>query len=171
MRVGRRMKIEPTLWRVSLFAAITALLAGCGATTNSGYSTSYDAYGRPTYATGVNSYGQPVDQYGRPVPVNAQMTGAYNQPVYGQPAYAGDDYVYYPDSEVYYSPAHRDYVYWERDRWAHHSAPPRAWNQSSLSVHVNFGNDPWNHHNEVIRRYPRNQRNRDRDRDWDRDRR
>jgi hypothetical protein len=80
----------------------------------------------------------------------------------------GDDYIYYPDSEVYFSPRDGDYVYWDGGRWSHHRQPPRDWNRSSVSVHLNFGGDPWVHHNDVIRRYPRTWNGRDRD--WDRNR-
>jgi len=151
------------------------LLAGCGTATNSGYTTTYDQYGRPVYTTVNNGYGQQVDQYGRPVypaGVNSygQPVDAYGQPIAVQPGYT-DDYIYHPDSEVYYSPTRRDYVYLDGGRWEHHGAPPRYWNQSGVLVHLNFGGgDPWVHHRDVIRRYPRNWRDRDHDHDRDRDR-
>jgi len=128
-------------------AALAALLAsGCGVT-GSGSTVTYDAYGRPTYAT--------------------------------TSAYADSGYVYYPDSEVYYNGNRHDYVYRNGNRWIHQSTPPSTWNRSGLSVHLNFSDDPWNHHNEVIRQYPRtwhgrrdqhhDDRRNDHDRDHDRD--
>jgi hypothetical protein len=171
------MKLQSAFFSLPALALGVVLFAGCESTTNSGYTTTYDQYGRPVYTTNntgngqaVDQYGRPVDQYGRPAyaaGVNSygQPVDTYGRPVATQPVYT-DDYVYYPDYEVYYSPTHRDYVYWDGGRWTHHRNPPRSWNRNSVSVHLNFSSgDPWMQHDNIRRQYPRNWRDR---RDWDR---
>jgi hypothetical protein len=67
-----------------------------------------------------------------------------------------DDYVYYPEYEVYYSNTRHDYVYRDGRSWVTRPQPPRGWAQSSLSVNMSFHDAPERHHAEVIRTYPRN---------------
>ena len=67
-----------------------------------------------------------------------------------------DDYVYYPEYEVYYSNTRHNYVYRDGRSWVTRPQPPRGWTQSSLSVRVDFHDAPERHHAEVIRTYPRN---------------
>ncbi|HET7537937.1 MAG TPA: hypothetical protein VFJ90_15865 [Candidatus Didemnitutus sp.] len=69
-----------------------------------------------------------------------------------------DDYVYYPGSEVYYSPAHRYYVYYDHGAWVHHPTPPRVWVREAPSVTVHLRESPQYHHPEVVRQYPHNWR-------------
>jgi hypothetical protein len=112
------------------------------------------------------------------------MAGCY-QPTSGHVSVAAnevigaDDYVYYPGSEVYYSPAHRYYMYYDGPTWVRRPAPPPVWVRESPSVTIHFKDSPERHHPETVRRYPRNwhaaPHDRDHhdhdDRDGDRDRR
>src|SRR3954465_14551242 len=79
-----------------------------------------------------------------------------------------DDYDYYPGYEVYYARNRHEYVYRDGNRWVHSATYPRASSQvllSAPSVRLDFRDSPERHHDEVIRRYPRDWR---RDRDGDR---
>ena len=82
-----------------------------------------------------------------------------------------DDYDYYPSQEIYYARNRREYIYRDGDRWVR-TTSPRVSSRvllSSPSVRVEFRDSPERHHNDVIRRYPRDWRyDRDRDgrRDW-----
>ncbi len=86
------------------------------------------------------------------------------QPAAAQPATAqtvagDDDYVYYPQYEVYFSPHRHQYYYREGGRWAWRREPNHvAVNvlMSSPSVHMDFRDAPDRHHDEIMRRYPRN---------------
>jgi hypothetical protein len=69
-----------------------------------------------------------------------------------------DDYVYYPGSEVYYSPAHRYYMYYDRGAWVHRPEPPHVWVREAPSVTIHLQDSPERHHPEVIRQYPHNWR-------------
>jgi hypothetical protein len=83
--------------------------------------------------------------------------------VYREPApsvvVAQDDYVYYPQYEVYYSASRHQYGYREGNSWAWRPAPPHvALNVlvASPSVRMNFHDSPEKHHSEVVRSYPKN---------------
>ena len=91
-----------------------------------------------------------------------------SQPVYAAP-YGADDYIYYPDAEVYYSTSRHEYIYPQSGRWVRQYQAPRVsvWGPS---VHLTFRDGPERHHEEVRRQYPRNWRPGDRDHDHDRDR-
>lgn len=70
-----------------------------------------------------------------------------------------DDYVYYPEYEVYYSRTRREYVYPEGGLWVSRPAPRGISVNvlvSSPSVAVDFHDSPAAHHAAVIRQYPRN---------------
>lgn len=70
-----------------------------------------------------------------------------------------DDYVYYPQYEVYYSNTRHQYRYRDGNNWAWRSAPPGVSANvlySSPSVRMNFHDSPEHHHNDVVRTYPRN---------------
>lgn len=72
-----------------------------------------------------------------------------------------DDYVYYPEYEVYYSSRHRNYVYLDGRTWVRRPAPSGISVDvllASPSVHVDFHDAPARHHDRVIRTYPRNWR-------------
>jgi hypothetical protein len=140
-------------------AVLSSVWSGCAGPTNSAYTTTYDPYGRPVQ---TDQYGRPVypaqpgtavavDQYGQPI-----YNGTYSQPAYvptvAAPGMGG--YIYYPDSEVYYDPGQRIFVYRDHDRWIRNSAPPRYWDRNGISVRLSFNDSPWNHHHEVMRQYP-----------------
>jgi hypothetical protein len=70
-------------------------------------------------------------------------------------------YVYYPDYEVYYDNANRDYIYYDGRSWITTRRPRREWGRNfsrSPSVHLEFHDAPSFHHNDVVRRYPRHWR-------------
>jgi hypothetical protein len=70
----------------------------------------------------------------------------------------GDDYVYYPAYEVYYSPASKEYVYYNGSVWVRSTSPEQTWIKeirSADSVPVTFRDSPENHHAETLRQYPR----------------
>jgi hypothetical protein len=70
-----------------------------------------------------------------------------------------DDYVYYPDYEIYYSSSRHQYAYLEGGAWVSRPAP-RGVSVNVLlrspSVKMNFHDSPANHHAEVVRQYPGN---------------
>ena len=70
-----------------------------------------------------------------------------------------DDYVYYPDYEIYYSSSRHQYAYLEGGEWVSRPAP-RGVSVNVLlrspSVRMDFHDSPANHHAEVVRKYPRN---------------
>lgn len=70
-----------------------------------------------------------------------------------------DDYVYYPDYEIYYSSSRHQYAYLEGRTWVSRPAP-RGVSVNVLlrspSVRMDFHDSPANHHAEVVKQYPRN---------------
>jgi hypothetical protein len=94
----------------------------------------------------------------------------YPQPV---EVASAETYLYYPDYELYYSPARRQYVFYDGRGWIAHREPPRALIRTlrrAPSVQIYLHESPKFHHREVARDYPRNWRN-DRRRsggDWER---
>jgi hypothetical protein len=81
--------------------------------------------------------------------------------VYAEPSVVvvQDDYVYYPEYEVYYSRTRREYVYPEGGQWVSRPTPRGISVNvlvSSPSVAVDFHDSPAAHHAAVIRQYPRN---------------
>ncbi len=70
-----------------------------------------------------------------------------------------DDYVYYPDYEIYYSSSRHQYAYLEGGAWISRPAPRDVSVDvllASRSVRMNFHDSPANHHAEVVKQYPRN---------------
>jgi hypothetical protein len=68
-----------------------------------------------------------------------------------------DDYVYYPEYEIYYSSQRHLYGYWESGAWYWRPEPPRvAVNvlYASPSVRLDFHDAPERHHSTVVKRYP-----------------
>jgi hypothetical protein len=68
-----------------------------------------------------------------------------------------DDYVYYPDYEVYYSGSRRQYFYMDGGAFVARPAPRGVSVNvlfASPSVRMNFHDSPANHHAEVVRQYP-----------------
>ncbi len=83
--------------------------------------------------------------------------------VYREPApvvvVAQDDYVYYPQYEVYYSNSRHQYGYRDGNAWAWRPAPPGISLNvliASPSVRMNFHDSPERHHVDVVKTYPRN---------------
>ncbi len=89
------------------------------------------------------------------------VAGSPPPPTYGE-APVMDDYVYYPGYEVYYSNVHHQYVYRDGNEWVTRSSPPPNIQVNVLraapSVHMDFHDHPWLHHDQVQRTYPRNWR-------------
>jgi hypothetical protein len=70
-----------------------------------------------------------------------------------------DDYVYYPQYQVYYSNSRRQYLYQDGGGWVTRPQPRGVSVDvlfSSPSVRMNFHDSPANHHTEVVLQYPRN---------------
>ena len=70
-----------------------------------------------------------------------------------------DDYVYYPDYEVYYSGSRHQYSYMEGGVCVSRPAPRGVSVDvllTSPSVKMDFHDSPANHHAEVVRQYPKN---------------
>lgn len=70
----------------------------------------------------------------------------------------GDDYVYYPKYEVYYSPGTREYVYYNNGTWVRTTSPSQVWAADiagAPSVRMDFHDSPEHHHAEIARAYPR----------------
>jgi hypothetical protein len=76
------------------------------------------------------------------------------------PAFAvQDDYVYYPNYEVYYSVSRHQYAYREGNAWVARPAPRGVTVNvlmASPSVKMNFHDSPANHHTTVVKQYPKN---------------
>jgi hypothetical protein len=70
-----------------------------------------------------------------------------------------DDYVYYPDYEIYYSSSRHQYFWPEGGVWVARPAPRGVSVDvlfASPSVRMNFHDSPANHHAEIVRQYPGN---------------
>jgi hypothetical protein len=70
-----------------------------------------------------------------------------------------DDYVYYPDYEIYYSSSRHQYAYLEGNAWVSRPAPRGVSVnvlRRSQSVKMDFHDSPANHHAAVVKQYPRN---------------
>jgi len=68
-----------------------------------------------------------------------------------------DDYIYYPDYEVYYSSSRHQYAYLDGGAWVSRPAPRGVSVNvllASPSVRMNFHDSPANHHAEIVRQYP-----------------
>lgn len=72
-----------------------------------------------------------------------------------------DDYDYYPGYEVYYSRNRHEYVYRDGNDWVRRPEP-RGVSLSVLraapSVRLDFHDTPENHHDSVVKSYPKNWR-------------
>jgi hypothetical protein len=70
-----------------------------------------------------------------------------------------DDYIYYPDYEVYYSSSRHQYAYREDNVWVSRPAPRGVsvyTLQRSRTVRMDFHDSPEHHHAEVVKQYPGN---------------
>ena len=100
---------------------------------------------------------------------DTRTTVAYhdNRPAY---VYADDDYVYYPQYEMYYSNHRHQYGYREGNSWVWQATPSRVQANvlvSTPSVHLDFHDSPERHHAEVVKTYPRNWKPNDKNRGRD----
>lgn len=89
--------------------------------------------------------------------------GYVEQPVssgpYVEATVVQDDYVYYPNYECYYSVSRRQYAYREGNSWVSRPAPRGVSVNvlvASPSVRMDFHDSPANHHDNVVRQYPKN---------------
>jgi len=70
-----------------------------------------------------------------------------------------DDYVYYPQYQVYYSSSRQQYLYQDGGAWVTRPQPRGVSVNvlfASPSVRMNFHDSPANHHTEVVQQYPKN---------------
>ncbi len=92
--------------------------------------------------------------------VDGPRTGVYAAPpVVETSVVVEDDYVYYPNYEIYYSSSRHQYAYLEGGAWVSRPAPRGVSVDvllASPSVKMNFHDSPANHHAEVTRQYPKN---------------
>ena len=81
-------------------------------------------------------------------------------PVRVEPVMVQDDYVYYPDYQVYYSSNRRQYVYQEGRDWVTRPAPRGVSIgvlSASPSVRLAFHDRPSLHHEAIVRQYPKHE--------------
>ena len=70
-----------------------------------------------------------------------------------------DDYVYYPNYEIYYSSSRHQYAYRDGRNWVSRPAPRGVSVDvlfASPSVRMDFHDSPARHHDVIVRQYPRN---------------
>ncbi|MDR3460353.1 MAG: hypothetical protein P4N60_23230 [Verrucomicrobiae bacterium] len=70
-----------------------------------------------------------------------------------------DDYVYYPNYEIYYSSSRHQYAYRDGRNWVSRPAPRGVSVDvlfASPSVRMNFHDSPAQHHAAVAKQYPKN---------------
>jgi hypothetical protein len=83
-----------------------------------------------------------------------------------------DTYLYYPDYEIYYNPARRQYVFFDGRSWIASPVPPRDYARGlrrAPHVEIYLQDSPEYYHREVVRDYPRRWRQqRQRTNDWER---
>jgi hypothetical protein len=75
------------------------------------------------------------------------------------PPVVQDDYVYYPNYQVYYSSSRHQYAYREDNAWVSRPAPRDVSVNvllASPSVKMNFHDSPANHHAQIVQQYPKN---------------
>jgi hypothetical protein len=81
------------------------------------------------------------------------------QPGYEDSSFAAqDDYVYYPEYEMYYSVSRHQYAYHEGTRWVTRPSPRGVSAEAlrgSQSVRMDFHDSPAKHHENVVKQYPR----------------
>ena len=70
-----------------------------------------------------------------------------------------DDYVYYPGYQIYYSSSRHEYAYRDGRNWVSRPAPRGVSInrlQASPSVRMDFHDSPAQHHEAVVKQYPKN---------------
>jgi hypothetical protein len=94
--------------------------------------------------------------------VDGPRAGVYvAPPVVESAVVVQDDYVYYPDYQIYYSSSRHQYFWPEGGAWVARPAPRGVSVDvlfASPSVRMNFHDSPANHHAEIVRQYPGNRR-------------
>jgi hypothetical protein len=84
----------------------------------------------------------------------------YAAPSVSEPAFVvQDDYIYYPNYQVYYSNNRHQYAYREGNTWVSRPAPTGVTVsvlRASPSVKMDFHDSPEYHHAAVVQKYPKN---------------
>ncbi len=79
-----------------------------------------------------------------------------------------DGYDYYPGYEIYYNRERREYVYREGKNWVHRSEPRDVKREVLIVapvVRMEFRDSPEQHHDAVVKKYPKNWKRQDGKRD------
>jgi len=94
--------------------------------------------------------------------VDGPRAGVYvAPPVVETAVVVQDDYVYYPDYQIYYSRNRHQYAYLEGNAWVSRPAPRGVSVNvllASPSVRMDFHDSPAHHHAMVVQKYPKNWR-------------
>jgi len=101
--------------------------------------------GTLTGCVGYVDRGQPQNVYYTPAPSASVVV-------------VEDDYVYYPDYQIYYSSHRHQYAYRDGGAWVARPAPVGVSVDvlfASPSVQMNFHDAPARHHDAVVRQYPK----------------
>lgn len=91
-------------------------------------------------------------------PQNARGHGSLRTVYVDAGARLQNDYVYYPNYQVYYNSTWREYVYQDGSSWVSRPSPPRvsvADLLASPSVSLDFHDSPSIHHGTIARQYPK----------------
>ena len=97
--------------------------------------------------------------YGEEASVVVHLTAPVAPVVELQAGVVQDDYVYYPQYEVYYSSSRHQYGYRDGNAWVWRPEPPHVGINvllGSPSVRMDFHDSPERHHEAIVRSYPRN---------------
>jgi hypothetical protein len=102
-------------------------------------------------------------------PANGQGVGITVRPpvvviappavVVAPPVVIQDNYVYYPSYGIYYNSGRHQYAYLEGGAWVYAPAPSGVSVDvllASPSVNMDFHDSPANHHDAMVRMYPKN---------------
>jgi hypothetical protein len=134
--------------KIVLCAVLVATFTGCASHADRPAQGSVYEEPAPRYAE------PPPAIYVAPATVYVMPPGAYAaQPV------VQDDYIYYPNYQVYYSSSRHQYAYREGSAWVSRPAPPGVTVsvlRASPSVKMDFHDSPENHHAAVVQKYPKN---------------
>ena len=92
--------------------------------------------------------------------VESPRAGMYvAPPVVETDAYMQDDYVYYPNYQIYYSNRRHQYAYQDGPNWVYRQSPRGVSIhrlQATPSVRMDFQDSPAQHHQTVLQQYPKN---------------